>query len=336
MSSQDVESTTDTKVYLPLPPPDNLYTENPQAELTEQEKEAYDTVLGHFTASDYKLPGYESSEEGEAAGESEKSEGEGGAEGEKRKWTSELIEEEKFWLSYECILRYLRASKWKTQVAIQRLESTLKWRREYGLYDFLTSDLISVEGETGKGILFGFDVKGRPGFYMIPSRQNTQEGPRQIQFTVWLLERCIDLMPAGVENLAILLNFAAKAKNPSMSVSRAVLNILQDHYPERMGVALIINVPFLVNAFFKLIMPFVDPVTREKVKFNPKVIEDGFVGKEQLMEEWWGGDNDFEYNHEKYFPELVRMTTERKERWVAKWKEIGGEIGIKEWEYKRE
>lgn len=41
--------------------------------------------------------------------------------------------------------RYLRASKWKTQVAIQRLESTLKWRREYGLYDFLTNDLISIE-----------------------------------------------------------------------------------------------------------------------------------------------------------------------------------------------
>jgi hypothetical protein len=136
-------------------------------------------------------------------------------------------------------------------------------------------------------------------------------------------------------NLAILLNFASKAKNPSMGVARAVLNILQDHYPERMGVALIINVPFLVNAFFRLIMPFVDPVTREKVKFNPKVIEDGFVAKESLMEEWWGGDNDFEYVHEKFFPALVKMTSERNERWMAKWKDLGGGIGVKEWDYKR-
>ncbi len=43
------------------------------------------------------------------------------------------------------LCRYLRASKWKTHVAIQRLESTLKWRREYGIYDTLTSDLVSVE-----------------------------------------------------------------------------------------------------------------------------------------------------------------------------------------------
>lgn len=40
---------------------------------------------------------------------------------------------------------------------------------------------------------------------MIPSRQNTQEGPRQIHYCVWLLERCIDLMPPGVEYAFIIL-----------------------------------------------------------------------------------------------------------------------------------
>jgi hypothetical protein len=34
---------------------------------------------------------------------------------------------------------------------------------------------------------------------MIPSRQNTTEGPRQVQYTVYMLERCIDLMGPGVE-----------------------------------------------------------------------------------------------------------------------------------------
>jgi len=48
-------------------------------------------------------------------------------------------------LILDSLRRYLQASKWKTQVAIQRLESTLKWRRDYGLYDYLTSDLISIE-----------------------------------------------------------------------------------------------------------------------------------------------------------------------------------------------
>lgn len=95
------EPANDTKIYLPLPPPDTLYSEKPQADLTEAEKEMYDTVFAHFTVTDYKLPGFDSpNEDGQALKEKA-----GFTEGEKRKWTPELIDEEKFWLSYECILR---------------------------------------------------------------------------------------------------------------------------------------------------------------------------------------------------------------------------------------
>lgn len=49
--------------------------------------------------------------------------------------------------SYE-ITSYLRATKWKSvEDAISRLEDTLKWRREYGLYDRITAE--HVEPEVG-------------------------------------------------------------------------------------------------------------------------------------------------------------------------------------------
>lgn len=42
--------------------------------------------------------------------------------------------------------RYLRATKWASaKVAIERLEGTLKWRREYGIYDELTAELVEPE-----------------------------------------------------------------------------------------------------------------------------------------------------------------------------------------------
>lgn len=97
------EPTNDTKVYLPLPPPDTLHSENPQKDLTEAEKTMYDTVFAHFTAADYKLPGFDSQNEGpDSQALKEKA---GFTEGERRNWMPQLIEEEKFWLSYECILR---------------------------------------------------------------------------------------------------------------------------------------------------------------------------------------------------------------------------------------
>jgi hypothetical protein len=40
---------------------------------------------------------------------------------------------------------------------------------------------------------------------MIPSRQNTEEPTRQVQFTVWMLERTIDMMGPGVEYVPYLM-----------------------------------------------------------------------------------------------------------------------------------
>jgi len=96
-TASQMSSSDTTKVYLPLPPPDNLYAENPQAELAGPEKEMYDAVFNHFTTLDYRLPGFDESHDSEDK--------ETHVEGEGRKWTPELIEEEKFWLSHECIRR---------------------------------------------------------------------------------------------------------------------------------------------------------------------------------------------------------------------------------------
>ncbi|KAF8968123.1 CRAL-TRIO domain-containing protein [Flammula alnicola] len=297
------------KVFLPLHPPPTTYKNEPHAVLSNSEQTMYDEVLAHFTKSDpeYSLPNIEK---------------------------GELMDEEKFWLSRECILRYLRASKWKVPTAIQRLEATLKWRREFGLYDVVSASHVEPEAVTGKEILFGYDVTGKPAFYMIPSRQNTNEATRQIQFAVWMLERGVDLMEPGVENLALLINFGDRGKNPSISTALSVLHILQNHYPERLGLALIINVPFLVNAFFKVVMPLVDPITRQKVKFNPEIIKDGLFTSDMVMKEW-NGDHHFEYNHEKYWPDLVSMCEERVTAWMKNWRELGAEVGASEWAYKK-
>ncbi|KAF5382220.1 hypothetical protein D9615_004367 [Tricholomella constricta] len=295
------------KIHEPIPPPIACEVD-PRANLSDVERELYHDVLKHFSDPAYQIPGLEK---------------------------GELTEAEQFWLSYECLLRYLRAVKWKSAAAaIQRLEATLEWRREYGIYDTVSSSYVEPEAVTGKQVLFGYDVRGRPALYLFPSRQNTDEPTRQIQFTVWMLERTIDLMSPGVETLALLINYGDKAKNPSLGVARTVLNILQDHYPERLGAALILNVPFLLNAFYKLINPFIDPVSREKMKFNPEAVNDNLFTGDMLMSEWWGGDQDFEYVHEKYWPALVGTCDSRRAAWLEKWRALGGKVGIKEWDYK--
>ena len=84
-------------------------------------------------------------------------------------------------------------------MTIKRIEDTLKWRRDFGLYDTLTAELVEPEAVSGVQFLFGYDTCGRPALYMSPGKQTTEESPRQMQYTVWILERSIDLMGPGVE-----------------------------------------------------------------------------------------------------------------------------------------
>lgn len=155
-----------------------------------------------------------------------------------------IAENEIFWLTRECLLRCLRAAKWNTNDAIKRLMDTLIWRREYGVEN-LTGDYISPENETGKQIILGYDNSGRPCHYLNPGRQNTNPSPRQVQHMVFMLERVLELAPPGQETLALLINFKSNKNRsntaPGISTGREVLHILQTHYPERMGRALIIN-----------------------------------------------------------------------------------------------
>ena len=155
-----------------------------------------------------------------------------------------LTDGEKFWLTRECLLRYLRAAKWHEKDAEKRIIKTLTWRREYGV-DELTPDHVSPENETGKQIIVGYDKEGRPCHYLNPGRQNTGPSPRQVQHLVFMVERVIDLMPAQVETLSLMIDYKpSKTRsntNPSMGQAREVLDILQNHYPERLGRALIIN-----------------------------------------------------------------------------------------------
>ncbi len=155
-----------------------------------------------------------------------------------------LSDGERMWLTRECLLRYLRATKWHEKEAAKRLQDTLAWRRDYGVEE-LTPDHISPENETGKQLVLGYDKHGRVCHYLNPGRQNTQPSPRQVQHLVFMVERVIDIMPPGQETLALLINFKqSKSRSntaPGIGQGREVLNILQTYYPERLGRALIIN-----------------------------------------------------------------------------------------------
>lgn len=86
--------------------------------------------------------------------------------------------------------------------------------------------------------------------------------------------------------------------------------------------------PWLVQGFFKIITPFIDPVTREKLKFNEDMKQ--YVPAEQLWSSDWNGDLDFEYDHETYWPALNELCKQKREQRLARWAAAGKLVGESE------
>lgn len=130
-----------------------------------------------------------------------------------------------------------------------------------------------------------------------------------------------------------LIDFGTGAKGggqpTSLGQAKKFLEIVQTYYGERLGRAVCINVPTLFWAFYRLVGPFVDPVTKDKIRFNPDVRT--LVPPAQLDKEIFGGDYDFRYKHEEYFPFLDRMCREAREAKMRRWRERGeGKCGMSE------
>lgn len=251
---------------------------------------------------------------------------------------------EKFWLTRECILRHLRANKWNTQETINHLKTTLCWRREVGLThdpeysNNLSPDKIAIENETGKEVLLGFDKMRRPLFYMKNGRQNTEPSFRQVQHMIYMMENAATLCPQGVETITVLVDFkfykepgVITDKAPPLSIAKACLAVLERHYPERLAKCILINAPWYISAFLKIMYPFLDPATKEKVIFDEPF--EKHIEPEQL-EALYNGRLDFTYKHDVYWPDMVKACDEMRQVQYERWLKFGGAIGLSEFDLK--
>ena len=78
---------------------------------------------------------------------------------------------------------------------------------------------------------------------MKPRNENSKDSDRQIKHVVFNLERGIRLMPPQVEKVSIVVDFKGSSitSNPSASTCKKFIDILANHYPERLGVAFFVN-----------------------------------------------------------------------------------------------
>lgn len=204
------------------------------------------------------------------------------------------------------IARYLTARNWNVKKATKMLKETLKWHLEYKPEEIRWEE-VAKEAETGKIYRSNFvDKYGRSVLVMRPGCQNTKSTKGQIRYLVYCMENAILNLPPDQEQMVWLIDFHGfNMSNISVKVTKETAHVLQDHYPERLGVAILYNPPKFFESFWMVVKPFLEPKTYRKVKFvysddhdTKKIMEDLF--NMDGLERAFGGNNSAGFSITEY------------------------------------
>lgn len=106
---------------------------------------------------------------------------------------------------------------------------------------------------------------------MRPGLENNINDPsKNLMFLAYTLERAaVQSASAGGDGrYVVIIDYAAgnfSLRNaPSLSTSKETLAIIQNHYPERLAAAFLCDSPSYFYPTFRMIKPFMDPVTAAK------------------------------------------------------------------------
>lgn len=221
-----------------------------------------------------------------------------------------------------CLRRYLEARNWSVDKSRKMLEETLKWRSSFKPEEIRWHE-VAIEGETGKVYKANFhDRYGRTVLILRPGMQNTSALDNQMKHLVYLIENAILNLPEGQEQMAWLIDFTGWSitNNVPIKSARETINILQNHYPERLAVAFLYNPPRIFEAFWMIVKYFMDPKTFQKVKFvypkNKDSVElmKSFFDVDNLPTEF-GGSATLNYDHEEFSRKMAQDDVKAAKFW---------------------
>lgn len=190
------------------------------------------------------------------------------------------------------------------------LLATLQWRASYhpATLFSLHTDALRNAAESGKMyVLPKPDKNGRAIIIMRPGLENSRDAVNNVRFLVYTLERASNLSDLrGDAKYVVLVDFftgvASVSNSPSFGVMRETTGILQNHYPERLGAMLLFEAPSFFVALFRMIRPFVDSGTRDKIFFvkrNEPFPETDLLDPYALPKEY-GGRAENKFDAEEY------------------------------------
>ncbi|ORC92106.1 uncharacterized protein TM35_000043200 [Trypanosoma theileri] len=164
------------------------------------------------------------------------------------------------------LIRYLFARNFDMKKSLHMLERTVQWREKNAVDKWVCERCLKDPNHHMMQFV-GWDLLHRPVCFMAmrwgPDRK---EPMRHCVSTFTHLEK---LMPGGVEQWVCVTDFETFSylRDSSPSIAHAVVKTIQDHFPERLGLMILVNPPTTFGLLWKMLSPVMDEKTKKKVLF---------------------------------------------------------------------
>lgn len=191
--------------------------------------------------------------------------------------------------------RFLRARSNKVEKAGKMFAEHQKWRHTFVPLGYIPEEEVKNELEAKKVFLQGHDKVGRSIGVILACKhdaykRNYEEFKR---YVVYNFDKTIASLKPGHEKFTVILDLKGlKYKNLDPRGWISIFDFLQAYYPERLGRLFIVHVPIIFWGAWKIVNPFIDKVTKEKIIFvDEKKIESILleeIEKDQIPETYGG------------------------------------------------
>ncbi|XP_012286682.1 motile sperm domain-containing protein 2 [Orussus abietinus] len=198
------------------------------------------------------------------------------------------ITEQDTWLK-----RFLEHNERNMNESLRMLWECCAWRKKFGTNDISEETVRRDYLEDGICYSHGRDKDGRK-LFIIKSKQHVK-GARDFKE----LQRCIVYWFERLEReengkpVSLFFDMAdAGLSNLDMEFTQYLIGLFKTYYPNFLNYIIIFDMPWVLNAAFKIIKSWLPAKAIPKIKFVNKLNIKEFVDQNDILKSW-GGTNDY-------------------------------------------
>ncbi|KAM3861906.1 motile sperm domain-containing protein 2 [Diretmus argenteus] len=192
---------------------------------------------------------------------------------------------------------YLAWRQYVVDDTLKMMDESFQWRKEFGLNDLTENSIPKWMFETGAVYLHGYDKEGNKLFWF-KVKQHIKDAKTILdkkKYVAFWLERYAKREP-GMP-LTVVFDMADSGlSNVDMDFVRYIINCFKVYYPKFLSKMIIVDMPWIMTAAWKIVKTWLGPEAISKLKFASKSEIQTFIGPEHLPPHM-GGTDLFKYSY---------------------------------------